>query len=864
MRKLGIAWLMLLVASGAAVPTGAQAAPLLPSVFAHDAVSGQYLRVQYDDDDGPSYQQPQHYGHHCCGGGGGFNANTVSSIIGVVGAIAGAAAQQHRIEQGRLQQQQYYQVENQRRAQQARKSRQEQVARQRENRAQQAKQKRANELANEQRQQQIDALNEQKRELAQLKKQMEQQREELRNPNPDTPSPGYPSDNPPNNTSNTEDKKDNIIINVIPSNDPEPPTLQIGETKLYPGHVDLPADRSICVGSTAKGCWLRIVSTPTGGGACIMYCRSRPVLPPRYVVPNPTPAPPPVVYPTPTPTPVVVTPTPTPPPVVYPTPTPTPTPVVVVTPTPKLIIPPTMTEKAEDYEEPKRKAIPPRETEVAKDYEEPKRKAVPPTETEKAEDYEEPKRKATPPVETEVADNYEEPKRSAIPPVKTEVAEDYEEHADNKTTKTKIEENKSEENKKTENNKTADTDPTKPENRGGELDSVELINPLECPNINFGPCAERFAKEREEQEKKDKIAREEKKKRDDEIARKKKEELAEQQRIENPGPTDSKGCTSQGDKPLKDLLADSEYKGLLGGVTGVTPVSGDPLQHALADNFRDIALGGVAAIPDVGTGLSGVAKILWKDPENAKLFNKMKKYVDQLVPDSINEERVTQLQEDLVALKNKLTEYMSHDGLYRKGRDLDKLLGTIGDVEPHILNGSTPKERLLPLLLAFGILKLTALQEQYRHLNDYYPPDTDNDHKLDLKAYNDAVDQYKVLAAQIKEAIIKNRLDKIFIEDGDYAKAIGSTDMGNIIYDKIPYHTTHDGFCDYVNGHGENAIEAFIDMVNRKNAVRAVYEKDLDIILKPIAHWPSITTPAQTVVVAQTPRATSVTRPAAK
>ena len=47
-------------------------------------------------------------------------------------------------------------------------------------------------------------------------------------------------------------------------------------------------------------------------------------------------------------------------------------------------------------------------------------------------------------METEVADNYEEPKRSAIPPVKTEVAEDYEEHADNKTTKTKIEENKSE------------------------------------------------------------------------------------------------------------------------------------------------------------------------------------------------------------------------------------------------------------------------------------------------------------------------------------------------------------------------------------------------------------------------------------
>ena len=94
------------------------------------------------------------------------------------------------------------------------------------------------------------------------------------------------------------------------------------------------------------------------------------------------------------------------------------------------------------------------------------------------------------------------------------------------------------------------------------MDSVELINPLECPNINFGPCAERFAKEREEQEKKDKIAREEKTNRDDEIARKKKEELAEQQRIENPGPTDSKGCTSQGDKPLKDLLADSEYKGL--------------------------------------------------------------------------------------------------------------------------------------------------------------------------------------------------------------------------------------------------------------------------------------------------------------
>jgi delta endotoxin, N-terminal domain len=868
MRKLGIALLVLLVASSAAVPTRAPAAPLFPSLLAPGAGQGQYLRVQYgggdDDDDGPSYQ-PQHSHQHsnCCGG----NGNAIAGLIAGVATMAiREGIRQKQINDYR-QQQQTYQIQNQRQQQARKQNQRNQAAQQRRNNEEKARQKREEALANEKHQEEVDELNRQKRELTQLKKDIENQKAAEQN----KPA-GYPSDdnNPAGNTETRTDSyenesKGNVVINIIPSRpgDPDPGTLKVGPVTLYPSHIDLPPDRTICTGTTAKGCFLRIVTTPSAGGGsrqeCILYCnpdpRPRPVPPPRpiptpVVVVTPTPTP----IPTPTPV-VVVTPTPTPPPVVYPTPTPIPTPVVyptptpIPTPTPVIVVTPTPTPTpitrtyhaewtvfAEETVVPKPRSKPAWKTVMAEETVVPKPRPKPAEKTVMAEETVVPKPRPKPAEKTVMAEETVVPKRKPKPAENTVIA-----------TEQKITNNKTSDSNKTVENKTANDDSNtdnkttddkkKPPGGGGQIDEAERYDPVRCPNINFGPCAEEFAKERAEEEKK----KAELKKKEEE----RKKKIAElKQRFDDPGPPDKKQCTPQGDKPLKGLLVDHDFQGLLGGEDGVKPTSGDPLQHLLADHARTIVTTGISKIPAVGKVLGGLTKLLWKDPSKDELFDKMKLYVDNLVPDSITRERVDQLAGSLSGLRLDLKKYLHHEELSRKGGDLTTLIGLINDKEDEILSGSTPPEKALPLVLAFGLLKLTALREQYLHMNDYYKANA-HDHSWDFQDYNDAVRQYAKVAADLKDKIIANRLAKIHLNEGDYSKPIGSTDFGNIIYDKIEYSNPTDDFCDWEKVYDRSDRDAALaELKRRQDEVRKVYSEDLDLILQPIAHWPSSTTVA--------------------
>jgi len=830
MRKLGIAFLVLLVASIAAVPTRAPAAPLFPSLLAPSAGQGQYLRVQYDDDDdGPSYSPPQHSHQHsnnCCGSG---NGNAIAGLIAGVATMAiREGIRQKQINEGR-QQQQIYQQQNQRQQQARKQNQRNQAAQQRRNNEEKARQKREEALANEKHQEQVDELNRQKRELTQLKKDIENQKAAEQNKPADYPS-DYPSsddNNPAGNTETRNDSKGNVVINIIPSrpSDPDPGTIKVGPVTLYPSRIDFPPDRAICTGTTAKGCFLRIMTTPSAGGGsrqeCILYCkpdpRSRPV-------PTPTPV-------------VVVTPTPTPPPVVYPTPTPTP--VIVVTPTPTPITRTyhaELTVKAEETVVPKPRPKPAEKTVMAEETVVPKPRPKPAEKTVMAEETVVPKPRPKPAEKTVMAEETVVPKPKPKPAEKTVMATEQK-ITNNKTSDSnKTVENKTANDDSNTDNKTTDDKKTPP-GGGAQIDEAERYDPVRCPNINFGPCAEEFAKERAEEEKKKAELKKKVEERNKKIAELKR-------RFDDPGPPDKKQCTPQGDKPLKGLLVDHDFQGLLGGEDGVKPTSGDPLQHLLADHARTIVTTGISQIPAVGKVLGGLTKLLWKDPSKDELFNKMKLYVDNLVPDSITRERVDQLAGSLSGLRRDLQNYLHHEELSRKGGDLTTLMGLINDKEDEILSGSTPPERALPLVLAFGLLKLTTLREQYLHMNDYYKANA-HDHSWDFQNYNDAVRQYAKVAADLKDKIIANRLAKIHLNEGDYSKPIGSTDFGNIIYDKIEYSNPTDDFCDWEKVYDRSDRDAALaELKRRQDEVRKVYSEDLDLILQPIAHWPSSTTVA--------------------
>jgi hypothetical protein len=407
-------------------------------------------------------------------------------------------------------------------------------------------------------------------------------------------------------------------------------------------------------------------------------------------------------------------------------------------------------------------------------------------------------------VDTDKAEDYEEPKRTLTPAVETEKA-------------------------------TA--------SGGGQLDEAEIINPVECPNLNLGACGARFKKQREEEEKKreeeEKIARDEKKKRDDEIARKNKEAAEDKYAIEHPGDLDSKGCTIHGDIPVQTLLTKDNYQQLVDTVLGppTRPVDGPT---------RTIVTSGLKVIPDIGSLVSGVVSFFWKDPANDEMFKALVNYVDALVPDSITKERVAQMKDDLDGLRDNLNSYLQETDLYQKGLDLKILNNTLQQMGKKFFNDRTEPEKQLALVVAFGTLRLMALKEQILHQDQYYPGHPSS---LAVSDMNEAVKQFAKLASDMKSKIIERRLAKLRVEAGHERERRYDADGASYWADGSPNFTAVDDQCDWSRKHigpgrgevGMSLINAYNNLGQRTNDVRKAYNRDLDVLLAPIAHWPSIT-----------------------
>jgi Na+-translocating ferredoxin:NAD+ oxidoreductase RnfG subunit len=396
--------------------------------------------------------------------------------------------------------------------------------------------------------------------------------------------------------------------------------------------------------------------------------------------------------------------------------------------------------------------------------------------------------------------------------------------------------------------KTAKVDP---DNKGGEIDEAQpadpdlrdcmrLISPMRYPNLNLSnwradPAYQQCMAENKKKE-------EEKKKHDDEIARQKKKEEENKYALEHPGPTDGKGCTAHGDKPIATLIKNPDYRALLENAS-----PSDATFHPPNNTARTVVTGGLSAIPAAATGgvpvgamLGAVANYLWKDSTTNDLFKQMKAYVDAIVPDAISDERVNQQSYDVAGLQKLLERYRAEGNLYQKGNKLNNLVDRLIEIEPAYLNDpKTPPEKALALVIAYGALRLTALQEQVQRQKEFSPGNTST---IAVDDYNKAVDTFTKAAEQLKAKIIESRLAKIRPDswEGEY----WSPRFGG--HGATYYHRATDDFCSWQGPNREtNEGAANNDVEQRKKEVREAYDRDLDELLKPITHWPSLTPVAQ-------------------
>jgi hypothetical protein len=268
-----------------------------------------------------------------------------------------------------------------------------------------------------------------------------------------------------------KDVINNNTINIIyppPSCPDNFPELKVGPTVLYPRRTDFPAERTLCTGTTAKGCYLRVVSVPSACGvsqpACVAYCSTPkktqevkrndppynpPVVPQPYYPPTPTPqesykqltrAEETVVseskselYPKPTPAiDTVVSESKSEP---YPKPTPAIDTVVSESksePYPKPT-PAIETVVSESKSEPYPKPTPAIETVVSESKTEPYPKPTPAVDTVVSESKSEPYPKPTPAIDTVVSESKSEPYPKPTPAVDTLVSENKDERGPNLT-----------------------------------------------------------------------------------------------------------------------------------------------------------------------------------------------------------------------------------------------------------------------------------------------------------------------------------------------------------------------------------------------------------------------------------------------
>jgi hypothetical protein len=865
MRRLEIAALALLVGWCVSAPTSADAGPALPHSFPAAATHGDILLIQYgggdDDDDRPprnnnggGYQQPYRQQHHNNNNNFNNGAAAAGAIIGIIGAIQ----EQQRQKRLREQYNNDIRIEQAKRNQEIRNKRAKELERIRE------RKKEADRIKHiEEEKEREDA----KRDEEKKKQKLDDQRPAANQyqPQPEAVRPASNERDPDPDPYHDVDDNHNTI-NIVPPPDNCPDNfsqLKIGPTVLYPRRTDYPADSSLCGGRTAKGCYLRVVNGPAtcGGGrpVCVAYCD---VLPPP--VKRVDPIPPPVKHADPIPVP--------PPACTGPScreqrdracanpPCVTPSVVVQKPEEQKQPVPPVKTDKATKVvEEEHKQPVPPVKTDKAtKVVEEEHKQPVPPVKTDKATKVvEEEHKQPVPPVKTDKATKVvEEEHKQPVPPVKTDKATKVveEEHKQPvspvKTDKAikvveKMHDDKSPEpaDSREQGGQIDEASFTQPPPPPAGEDCMRYIDPMRYPNFNLSNW--RQDPDYLKCEGRNQKAADEKNKQKEKAAVKKKENDDWQKFVENPGPPDSKGCTSRGDIPIKTLLADPNYGKVLSGADDIAPISTEGKFEKL--HLRAITTAGLKLVPEVGSVLSGAVDFLWKDPKSDRLFDEMLDYVNRLVPDSITKERLGQQKYDIVGLSRALKAYKEEGDLFQKGLDLKILTKRLAELEQAYLDDpETPPERALPLVVAYGKLRLAALQEQLLHQKEYFPNHASTSLVSD---YNDAVDVLTTKARAMKAAIIANRLSKIHLnEEMHDAKDEGPISEGGMFmgWPQAHYFSVHDDFCAWNPAeHKEDRAPAQAEFDNRMAGTKNAYERDLDMLLAPITNWPSLTPKAR-------------------
>ncbi len=266
------------------------------------------------------------------------------------------------------------------------------------------------------------------------------------------------------------------------------------------------------------------------------------------------------------------------------------------------------------------------------------------------------------------------------------------------------------------------------------------------------------------------------------------------------------------------------------------------VQQETGNHFRDVVIGLVGHIPEAGSALQEVTGFLWKAPDSeaSAVFDQMKAYVDELVPELIAQERVRELEQRLAGLHHVLRDYnRTSYGTPQKGEWFTNLLALLDQAEPFFFDERNP-EKTLTYFVPLGTLRLLALQEQYLYYSRIYDR-ADPDRGKHLEDLRTAIATYSAALTQAKAAAVNWRVQMKTGIDTRTQQTVGV--LGPTT---TTTWTAIDRLCSWQVSYQHNSLSggdlygeehAKRDLEQRRQQVTFAYTANLELLLAPAELW---------------------------
>jgi hypothetical protein len=210
-------------------------------------------------------------------------------------------------------------------------------------------------------------------------------------------------------------------------------------------------------------------------------------------------------------------------------------------------------------------------------------------------------------------------------------------------------------------------------------------------------------------------------------------------------------CRSEIKPPVTFSSQSNTTRTIVLGALGATPGAANLLS----------VTGPVGMVLKAGGPVAAIIGFFWKETDNSKaVFEAMKKYVDDLVPEMIDRARVEDLENEVHGLRDEMDLYAQLTSPLAKGIKISTILSLTQVMENKFFNFKHP-EKLLTQFVTFGTLKLTARREQYLYAEEYYGPKGRDDRKIYLQKLEEDVKKYSQGAAAMRDQALAWRLSKI-------------------------------------------------------------------------------------------------------